>query len=399
MARFDFHGDVAHVQLNQLNEQYQFPDFVKQAQETDITSLPERKGAYAETVNRHFPCHTKAATWLSCLYFVENGHNLPRELRERTFDHLQKFASSWGISSELEALQRRHAELAVPGEDRLPDSAFAIVKASSDGRLVRQYPLRNAVEVKAAAAWFHNNLKELREVYNFRDRQTIATRIMDKVAEYGADVGEFKETLEKSAGYGTSTAAQIAELFKKRAWLAVGKLPVEKIAAMETCANELRKRPAFFNDAELRADLVSALEVFDRQMGLTSKYAESVPAPEDVIFGLTRTKLSNLHDNAVELSNGSVFSLGQLQKLALEDLNNVFGRELAETVRRGTKVNVTKLANAAQVMSYSDAQTLEDLLLSAGETPIKAAAWSMGLSDEISQAIARKSSAGATATL
>lgn len=388
MARFDFYGDVAQVQLNDMAQRYAFPDFVKQADSADITTLPARKGAFAETVNQHFPCHTKAAAWLSCLYFVENGHNLPRDLRERAAEHLVKFADMWGISSDYAAIRRRHDELSVPGESQLPDSAFAIVKASSDGRLVREYPLRNAVEVKAAAVWFHDNLPAMRQVYPFRDRQVIATRIMDKAAEFGAALGDYKETLEKSAGHGTSTAQSCADHFRHRATLAMGKLPLEKIASLEAISNDLRGRPAFFNDQELRGDLVTVLELMDREMGLTNKYAENIPAPEDIMFGLTRTKLSTLHDSAVELCTGSVFTVDQLRKVALETLRDVFGKELAETVRQGLRVNTTKLAAVAERLNYSQAQSLEDVLLSVGEVPMKAAGWSLGLTNEVEAAVA-----------
>ena len=386
MARFDFHGDVAHVQLNELSQRYEFPDFVKSAQADDVTSLPERKGSYAETIHRHFPCHTKAATWLSCLYFTENGHNLAPDIRARAAGHLLKFAERWGISSDYATIRRRHDELSVPGESQLPDSAFAIVKASADGRLVRQYPLRNAREVKAAAAWFEANLPAMREVYPFADRQIIATRIMDKAAEFGADLGDHRDTLEKTAGLGTGTAAALADAFKQRAYLAVGKLPLEKIAHLEAAANQLRTRPAFFNDPGLRADLVTTLETIDRMLGV--KYAGTFMPPEDAAFGLTRSRLSALHDSAVELSNGSVFTVHQLQKVALETLADVFGKELAETVRRGHRVNTTKLAHVASTMSYADAQAFEDILLSVGESPIKAAGWSLGISNEVAAAVA-----------
>ena len=253
-TKLDASGDLGYVQLHKLAELFgPLPEYVKQASETE-TLAPEGllPGSYADSLNRQFPVHTKAATYTSALYFINNVLQFPADRGKLISARLGKAAREHGILSDLSKLVQREQELAKSAAPAaLPDSCFAFVSNGAFGK-DRRYPLRNASEIKAAADWFAKH----RDHFVFADRQRMAERILDKAAEFSLRLDDNLDyLLEKQAGRGVYDPAVAAAQLRMRASLikaADVKVGLHKMAVT------LESDPLLAEDPATTADFASA---------------------------------------------------------------------------------------------------------------------------------------------
>jgi len=375
-------------ELAKLSKLYELPDFVKRASITDI--MPDDAApanCFADfRARKHYPIHTKAATFVSTLYFLEKGAAFPPTVRKLVGERLRKAAAFWGISGEVAKAVDRQRELDKQAE--YPDSSYALVVVA-DGSKERRYPLRNSLEVKAAADWFVQFLPQLRQEFGFEDRATIAGNILRKAAELGANVGDALETLEKAAGRGVGSPEKIAQMLHDRTVLASCPQPVKQ--SLCKLAESTRKTPKIFLDPASLQKLASLLDQFDRANGIIPKYGSSaVPAPEDVIFEATFAKLAELKNDACTTTTGSVYDKSQFAKLSAGDVKDAFGDEIVDEVCRDLEVDPEKFAAVASTFPRPDAQLLDELMSTKGLCPVlkQAAANAIGFDWSQYQAMA-----------
>ena len=251
----------------------------------------------------------------------------------------------------------------------LPDSSFAFVWAGEDGTKERRYPMRNELEVKAAASWFNQYLPEIREQYSFLDRQTVANKILDKAASLHIDLPRYEDTLEKAAGRGWCDPTAAAALIRNR--IKVGHRVDSPVSeALEKLAESVEGTASMFMDPASTANLAETIDQFDRTYHVLNKYSESVPAPEDVFFSATYKEAEEFVKDACTTTTGSVYSTQDFAKLSTSDIRDLFGDELAKEVTTGLKVDPEKLATVASTLPRPDAQLFDRLLSDTGITPI-----------------------------
>ena len=159
----DQSGDLNFRELHQYVRMYDFPEFAKTAELSEIVGPDEEKARFYADVRipHQFPCHTKAATYVSYLYFLEKQSQVSPKVKGHIQERLDKFAGYWGIEGDVSGLAEAAVELHKEAEH--PDASYAIVWATNDGRKERRYPIRNELEVKAAAEWFNDHQTAIRE--------------------------------------------------------------------------------------------------------------------------------------------------------------------------------------------------------------------------------------------
>lgn len=378
MIILDQHDDTNLAELHRLSQLYQLPDYVKTASVSELvpdTSVPS--SAYADCRGvRRYPIHNKSATYVSTLYFLEKQAAFPPTVRKLIGEQLRKAAEFWGIAADVATAVTRCSELDKQAE--YPDSSYAMVIVSDQGK-ERRYPLRNSLEVKAAADWFCQFLPQLRQEFAFNDRATIAGNILRKAAEFGVALDEAQDTLERCSGKGVGSPQKIAQLISDRARIAG--TPQVKVA-MQALAGSTSATPKIFLDPASLLKLATIVDNFDRANGLLSKYSPGVPAPEDVIFEANFAKLSAMKNDACTTVTGSVYDKSQLAKLSASDVQDNFGDEIAKEVCSGLTVDPEKFAAIAATFPRPDAMLLDEMLQAKGELPVmkQAAASALGFS-------------------
>ncbi len=352
-------------ELARLSRLYEFPGFVKKA--SLETTAPARPSSFADPVRGQFPCHTAAATWLSALYFREKQAEFHPKDRAQIGERLDRFVKYHGIGAAVNSMRTRWDELHKTAEEQLPDSAYAWVWEGEDGRKERRLKLSSAMEVKVAAEW----LAEHRDRIPFRDRNTIAIKILEKQSHFGASVGNLQGFLETQAGRGVPDPQEVVAMIRQRADLArdpAVKDAVTKLAAVVRSTPERALMP------EQLVKLAETVDDIDRGLGLVGKYGELLRRPEEVIFGVLYSKAAEEAGASVQLANGSVFAKESLAHLKLEDLDALFGADFTARVTDGFGVDIEKCAAEVEQLEDAEAALVESLLRDCGASPAYKAA-------------------------
>lgn len=373
----DATGDSTRAELFAYSRQYEFPEYVKQASEEVLRPAELPPTAYADPRTKQFACHTKAACWLSTLYFLNHRHEMNRKTASWIEQGLDKFASHYGILADVTKLRNKFAALHAAGNEALPDSAFAIVDVDSSGRKARRYPLRNAMEVKAAAAWF----VEHRDAFVFADRQRIAENLLDKAAAFGVGLGEeLDDMLEKQAGRGVYDPVEAATMIRNRAKLS--RVHPEVKSRLEKLADAVETNPRLAEDLANTSQLAATIDDFDQRHGLVGRYSPSYPRPEDVLFCGSLKQASVFVKNACATLTGAIYDRRQFSNLSVAQVRQAFGPDIASAVTSGIRVDPEKMAEVAATFPLPDAALLDRLMAGIGQKPSHTKAGAVGLQAE-----------------
>jgi hypothetical protein len=368
----DHTHDVSGRETHRLTSLYPLPDFVKNASHERLhgdATLPRHM--YADPVHKLYPCHTGPATYMSAMFFADKQASLNEVQRGAIEDKLRASATYFGISGLVDQLWDKMAADASQDLSTLPDSDFAIVWAAASGK-ERHWPLRNELEVKFAAAHFARH----RDEFAFEDRHTIAAKILEKAAAYGADVSEANDALHLAAGAGACAAKAASHMLRNRASL-VARYSPENASGMLKLAAVVDSNPEVARAQETRLKLAAAVDEFDRANNLCGLYGEGgLDRPEEVLFAITEKVANDFMRAHVETTTGNVYNLDDLEKVAVDDYRSWLGDEFADAVTAGgVYLDRDKLAAIVPTLDRGMAGTLDRLLTEKGAEPaVKSAA-------------------------
>lgn len=314
---------------------------------------------YADQFNKLYPCHTAAATWLSSLFFADKRANFDVKTAAAIHERLLSSAKYFGISGLIAELETKVAAAAETSLAALPDAAFAIVWVGDNGTKERHWPLRNATEVKFAAAHFEKH----RDEFVFADRQRVAERILEKSAEFSADIGDQLQVLSTAAGQGVCAAGVAADMLQARAQL-VARSNGAASAELTKLAHAVRQNPEYAREQTTRLKIAEIVDAFDRDNKLQRLYdAGGLPRPEEVLFAVTEKVAREFLEENVETITGNVYALTDLEKLAVDDLRSWLGDEFVDAVTAGgVYVDRDKMAAIVPTLDRGMAATLDRML-------------------------------------
>jgi hypothetical protein len=335
-----------------LCQLYEAPAFVKQATVSQLVG-PEAMPPHlcADQRHRRYPMHSKAATWMSSAFFYEKQAAMPRLEAAKIEARLMEAADFWSIATEVAGLKKRASELVRDDLSRLSDEDFCWVMGNE-----RQLPLRNAMEVRAAAEY----IGKYRDEFTFPDRQKMARKVLQKAARYGAALGEFDDLMERLAGFGGCSASAAAQLVSNRAKLARASHPdiaveLEKMAAMILADPKKARSP------HCLAKVAETLDQLDRLLHIR-EYSEAVPRAEDALFVVTRKTASSFAGQHLSTTAGSVYDVDDVAKLRTRDVRSYLGDELATAVDAdGIHTDPIKLAEIIPTLPLGDARVFDEL--------------------------------------
>lgn len=369
MNVLDHTQDISGRETHRLLSLYPAPDFVKTASQerTHGDSETMARHLYADPHKKLYPCHSAPATWLSAMWFAEKQASFDNKTAAAIEEKIRSSATYFGISGLVDELMRKVAENASQALSNLPDSDFAIVWAADDGTSERHWPLRNATEVKFAAAHF----KKYRDEFVFADRHKIANKILDKAVEYGADISEAEGTLDTAAGRGLCATKIAADLLRQRALLG-RKTHSELSGELEKLAELLLSNPQQSHSPEFRVKLAGIVDQYDRETKLFRLYDQGgLLRPEDVLFAVNEKMAKDFVDNHVETVTGNIYALEDLEKLAVDDLRDWLGDEFADAVSAGgVYTDRDKLAAIVPTLDRGMATTLDRLMREKGAAAV-----------------------------
>ena len=372
------------VELVRLAKLYDFPDFVKNATDENLTPKHISKSAYADPRYNQFPCHTAASTWLSALFYQEKRAEFHVKDQRHIESRLSQSIEYFRIKAATDSIRARWEALHKNADDQLPDTAFAYVWVNEDGTKQRQLRMKTAAEVKAAAEY----LVQYRDRFSFPQRHQMARRILEKAAAYGAGIGPQMEFLEKQAGRGVCDPREVVNFIEGRAAM-VGNLELK--THFNKMAATIKAAPRRILQPETMLKLAETLDELDRRHGFVNRYNDGLTRPEDVIFAATFAKAASELAALVTTTSGRSYEKQALRKLSADDVRGLFGSDFTERVVTPLgEIDPEKMAEEVATLPRPDAEMLDGLLSENGITPslTKGASVKQGFDDRQMSAIA-----------
>lgn len=378
MNTLDHTRDISGRETHRLLSLYPAPDFVKSADHDRLHGDPEKmaRHLYADPHKKLYPCHTAAATWMSALWFAEKRAAFDEKTAAAIEERIISAARYFGVETPVREVAEKVAAASATTLNSLPDEDFAIVWRTDAGTVERHWPIRNATEVKFAAAHFH----KYRDEFVFADRYKIANKILDKALAYGADISAADGCLDAAAGRGLCAVKVAADLLRERAQL-VKRSHAALSAEMLKLAELVENSPLESAREEFRLKLAGVVDQFDRDTKLQRLYdAGGLDRPEDVLFAITEKVARDFIAEHVETTTGNVYDLADLEKLAVEELREVMGDEFADAVSAGgVYTDRDKLAAIVPTLDRGMAATLDRLMTEKKAYPVATNAAASGL--------------------
>ena len=381
------------VEFYRITKLYEPPEFVKAASSEELRgagNLP--RSAFADPIRELFPLHTKAAVWTSFAFFQQNrGLYKKADDAQLVESRIVRAARELGLTKELKQLKEASDANRPADDNDLSDDDFAVI-LYNEGVKERHMPMRNALEVKKAAEY----LQRYRNDFVYNDRRAIADRILQKVAQYGAALGDKAEFLEKVAGYGACTAKEAVQAILTR--VSVSRRGPGSLTPLQTdmlkLAEIFEEKPAQLHEPGMRVKLAGVMDSFDRAVGLTHMVREGkLDQVEDVIFHLTGSKMASAQKEHTSTITGNIYKLADVERLKLDDIRELLGDEIARSVTAdGLHVNGEKAAEVIPTLPRGDAALLDSLMGETGLAPVakEASAQAVQLERSFLQEIAKR---------
>ena len=351
----DYLNDSSLQKLHGLSKQYLndgLPDFVKAADIPNERPADESQLAvYGDTVRRQFPCHTKVATYLSCLYFwgqKYNGDDWSSPYpRSKTAGRLEKAARFWGVLPEVQKFRSTMKKSSSAPNRSLTSADYALAVNYGTEQVCR-FPIVNAETVKKAAA----NLHRYRVSYPYVWRKEAATRILKKAMEFNAVIEpEDLDYIVKASGAYPADPQSIADKLGVRALMFDDevRIPMRKAAATVMTPGT---KPDFEKLCEL-------LDSIDRKYKKYGMYNNGMPTPEEVCYTGATEKLASVPD-VIQLTTGSTYDLESIKQAGLEPFSVLDAAYMTEFAANDKgDLDMDKIAAILPTLPRDDAQLLE----------------------------------------
>lgn len=348
---------IKEAELHKIANTYGLPEYINSEEiDTDITRVPT--SAFADKVNRDYPCHTKTACYISNARYWESAI-FDEQADKSIGEALIKFASVWGISEDIKKnILSKVAESAkVTDVSELADSDFALT-VNYNGKLHRLYPITDEDSVKVSAVTFFNDRHNL----TYDQRTNAGKAIYEKLATYDADVPEVvADYLARAAGKGISSLSTISTAIEKRANAAyfVGRKDV---------SNELIKLAQSLKNQKLSKGLVdklaSAVASVDVECGLYNKYGGELELPEEEFRQVLYKDAESYLNEFVTFKNGVTYAKADLIKNA-----SVFNSIVECDMVKASSTNAQDFYNTVSNLSPSTSDLVCRVLQSKGYKP------------------------------
>lgn len=360
-------NDTLKLGLHTLSQVYNMPEYVKQASmdelsEETLDSLPNN--VFADSTQRYYPCHTKAATWISLGYFLQDYNNIPDGKREALLDRLEKSAKYFGITDDYaDLLSRTIAQ---------EKQAAAIPKSNAVTLTEQGGELESEAGICKAASW----LVAQRNRLPLQKRAEMAAKIIKQADLFHVKLPQ-RETLEQTAGYGVNDPAEIISSIRTRSSLVKKSEYSDQLLKLADYLVRFVHSP--FDKVWVK--VAYAMDDFDKLVGLMpAREAGQLPLPEEVVFAYPMTTVKEAADESIQLTNGEIYSLEKLASVSRENYEDVLGPEVTDSMFDFNMFDKEAAAEVLPTLPRIDANALSDMLRREEVTPtakIKEAGYSL----------------------
>lgn len=355
--------------FHQICQNHSVPSFVKTANSRDI--IPSLDNAAlarvcADPIKLKYPCHTKAATWVSAAYFADDFGKLHPDYRRKVGDRITKFAEYHGISEDVKRIFDEKANLIKKASQVpvYPDDMYLSV-TKQNGQIKRAGFLADAKSVETAADWLISNRDKL-PLYKCSD---IARKLYKRAAQLKMDPPH-KDSLERLLGFGVNDNESIASLIEKRARMGMsGNRGLSQ--TMFQVAQEFRTNPPEIGSLTMMK-AANFVDEFDHRAGLVAcRERREIAYPEEIFYKHTINGMRKAASSSLKLQNGHIYDISAMDTLNRHAFQDTFGDDLTNECFTGHSLNKEAAARIFPTLPRPMADQLTAMLSKAGTRPFR----------------------------
>ena len=304
-----------------------------------LSALPDltlSNEAFADGGRRTLPIHTKEAVLASASYYYHNpnraveypGGNNEHVLIDTT---LKTAASVYGVSDELQQIEKAAHDMQTPGEDEcIPGT---------------EIPYRTSHEVSNGVA----HLRKFASVYLPVDRQKIAAALLTKATHLPESDVDY---LQRLAGQGMSRWSKVAHALE----VVAAQLTIDSKHDAAKFVDTYAKTAATMSQSE--SGYVDSEVVFKiaAEVDAAARVATGRGIATDTFIEQTPMSVARYMYDHVKLANQCVVKYADFAKQNLPDMASVVGVETGAELLRQSPAGREKLAalSAAQANALCD---------------------------------------------
>lgn len=329
MPNIDFITDQNPSVYLFMQDRNMLPDYVLKSNkltEEDTSVLD--KVAFADPVNRLYPCHTKAACWQSAAYFASK-----HERNERLQGNIEKMAAHHGIEEDVQKVFAAFADefkKAAAEDTSIEKKAYALEldMGGFQGRGVEKfYPINDKFEiVKAAedstADYKHGTIP----MYAMRK---IAFNIMEAAEEHGVPYNELTAQVQR---LGTR---RLPDPYAAETLVGMRKRAGADVTQYTNAIKELQEKVAGLGAMEaIEAADETAKEIYfmDKEAGVV--YRNGQLDPYELLFtGPTVADLEKAAASSVSIKGINV-PVEDITNLSDATIDKVFSRASGDVIKQ-----------------------------------------------------------------
>lgn len=303
----DHYTDNTKKVIYQMHKEASLPKYAQEHDLIDTSELPD--SAFADSISREYPIHTKADTFLSAVYLNKTAADAKPYVKSA----LENAIDIWGVREDVDnALSGR--------QEKTASSAVAIEYKQDDDIIHTAYVSSEKGFNKIASDVITNT------TYSLRTRQDVAEQLLHKCSQYIKDT-DTQDRLEKCAGWGTSTPEVVYDAIRNRALLM--ERSNEKLAdKLNKCAEHIISTYKDVVPKHVLDKTANFIDLVDRASGMHTNYGTAFRRPEEDMYKYTLNDGRMLKKYAVNMQNNMVIKSSDIRnnmdKLS-SVLDNAFG--------------------------------------------------------------------------
>lgn len=318
---------------------------------------------FADPGKRAFPIESPGSTWISAGYYMLDKKDRDKEA-DFTFKAIKRAGDIWGIQKDIENLMLAVDTFNGPTKSAADnDSNYGWLIKDAEGNVVRRrYPMFDSEGVVKAAEFFMDNRRQYPRVV----RKDIATKIVEKAAEYGVSFEALPDALEREAGLGIPRKTVIMRELNERAQLA-------KDAEFSVLLSNVSRLVGNSEGPDFAASmdkLAETIDAFDQAEDLVKHYGTRISYPADFLFSITQKEAADFTEKTVTLRK-MVFDIEKLaSSVPLSVFVDVLGDGFASRFHKEASEDLSEtfadsetLRSAVNLLPKEDKAALEDHLV------------------------------------
>lgn len=329
---------LKHQFLVKIEKELGLPSFVKEATSEDFPRFP---AIFADYNRRKYPCETPAQIYTSAIEW-----KLAKD-EERYGKAIWKYASNWGIQSEIKRLWDYM--------DRLNVNKEPVLKIGH-----KEFRLKTASDYHEAARFTLAHRHEI----PLEEAAKIASFLLENATVNGVPLLQMEEELERLQGgkaYFDPKLASMALIQRKRY------MKTDKEQEMlDSLARVIEEKKTASVNPELGRTLALLLDKLDKQAGIG--YTEVIP-PELAFQTYPLRTISREWSKLVRFKTGSVYHVDDLKNCPIDVITYITGYKTASQLANGTNIDPFALAAWTNEVSESEVKLVEEKLADYGIKP------------------------------